>query len=611
MRLADRHLINECLNGDPSAFGMLVERYKEGVYALAYSKLHNFHDAEDVTQEAFIKAYQNLRELRKRDEFHAWIYAIANNLCKDWIKAKSRQPDSEFIEDHAESLNKYQYLQDDPTIEQLNEALELLPEIYQQVLTLHYLGGMDGREMAEFLGVSPNSIWQRLSRARSLLRKELLDMMSDTFEHNRLRVGFTFRIVEIIKGIKINPMPPKTLPWGLSIATGIVIAILGIGTQINITDGESYTSASSIGEVSVLNFGEFPIDVMKASDISAMANANSNGDGVGNTEPSLQNALFMAPQAEGGTWTKKADMPNARHFHSSGVVDGKIYLIGGCFPFGWALSVEEYDPVTDKWTKKTDMPTASAGLSVGVVDGKIYAIGGVNNLGANGAEINLSIVEEYDPATNKWTKKTDMPTARCGLSVSTIDGKIYAIGGANADNWGLSTVEEYDPLVDKWTKKADMPTGRRYLSTSVVNGKIYAIGGSDKDGVLPTVEEYDPSLDRWTRKSDMLTGRTDLSTSVLDEKIYAIGGIFRDFDGRTEEYNPVTDKWIRKSDMPTARYRLSTSAVNGKIYAIGGYDLNNIIATVEEYDTEFSSKSIDFKGKLPTTWGEMRMAMNR
>jgi hypothetical protein len=51
--------------------------------------------------------------------------------------------------------------------------------------------------------------------------------------------------------------------------------------------------------------------------------------------------------------------------------------------------------------------------------------------------------------------------------------------------------------------------------------------------------------------------------------------------------------------------------VNGKIYAIGGYDLNNIIATVEEYDTEFSSKSIDFKGKLPTTWGEMRMAMNR
>jgi len=167
-----------------------------------------------------------LRTLRQWDDFHSWIYAIANNLCKMRFRSKSRQPDSEFIEDHAESLNKSQYLHDDPMIEQLNEALELLPEIYQQVLTLHYLGGMDGREIAEFLGVSPNSIWQRLSRARELLRKELLDMMSETFEHNRLRAGFTFRIVEIIKGIKINPMPPKTLPWGLSIATGIVIATL-------------------------------------------------------------------------------------------------------------------------------------------------------------------------------------------------------------------------------------------------------------------------------------------------------------------------------------------------------------------------------------------------
>ena len=86
MRMADRHLINKCLNGDSAAFGMLVDKYKESVYALAYSKLHNFHDAEDITQEAFIKAYQKLRTLRYWDDFYAWIYAITSNLCKDWIR---------------------------------------------------------------------------------------------------------------------------------------------------------------------------------------------------------------------------------------------------------------------------------------------------------------------------------------------------------------------------------------------------------------------------------------------------------------------------------------------------------------------------------------------
>ena len=68
MQMADRHLINECLNGDSSAFGVLVDRYKESIYALSYSKLHNFHDAEDITQEAFIKAYQNLNTLRQWDD---------------------------------------------------------------------------------------------------------------------------------------------------------------------------------------------------------------------------------------------------------------------------------------------------------------------------------------------------------------------------------------------------------------------------------------------------------------------------------------------------------------------------------------------------------------
>ncbi len=203
------------------------------------------------------------------------------------------------------------------------------------------------------------------------------------------------------------------------------------------------------------------------------------------------------------TWIQKADMPTARHCLSSSVVDGKIYAIGGAGKPGvtdtWgnlaATVVEEYDPATDTWTTKASIPggTGKHWLSTSVVDGKIYAIGG------KVVASPVSTVEEYEPKTDTWTQKTNMPTARWGLSTSVVDGKIYAIGGTSG--WSgappmriFSTVEEYDPATDTWTKKPDMPTARCHLSTSAVNWKIYAIGGSLGGWASfvanSTVEEY-------------------------------------------------------------------------------------------------------------------------
>jgi RNA polymerase sigma factor (sigma-70 family) len=611
MRMADRYLINKCLNGDSTAFGLLVDKYKESIYALAYSKLRNFHDAEDVTQETFIKAYQNLRKLRQWDDFHAWIYAIASNLCKDWIRANSRRPDCEFIEDQsAKSLNDYSS-QENPAIELLHDALNSMPDTYQQVLTLHYLGGMDGAEIAEFLGMSPTSIWQRLSRARSLLRKEMLDMMSETFEQQRLRAGFTFRIIEIVKGVRLNPTPPKTLPWGISLATGVIIAFLSIGTHLNLISS-SLSGSPLPGESKVLKVGEIPVDILKVSNISVLSSQQWKGTGLGSVVPSLQNAIFMAPQAEGGTWTKKADMPTARSWLATCEVNGKIYAIGGMIGVDInTQKVEEYNPVSDKWTRKADMPTLRNSFAAAVVNGKIYAIGGVNT-----NTCDLSVVEEYDPTTDKWEKKADMPTSRLGISASVVNGKIFAIGGHACGGNILQTVEEYDPVSDTWTKKVNMPTKRVHLSTSVVNGKIYAIGGGNQsngntnyDG-LSVVEEYEPATDTWTKRANMPTARWSLSTSVVDDKIYTIGGGHKQIPyDVVEEYDPSTDTWTNRTKMTMTRGGLATSTVNGKIYAIGGNN-GNFLPTVEEYTPEIS-ESINFKGKLPTTWGDVKLARNK
>lgn len=184
MRTEDGYIINKCLNGEKSAFGLLVDKYREGVYALAYSKLRNFHDAEDVAQEVFINAYQKLRTLRRWDNFMAWLYAITANLCKNRIRAQSRRPDREFIRDQypgALGHSAVKSYQDDREYELLHEALNSIPEVHRQILTLHYLGGMKIKEVARFLGTSPSTVARRLSRARSQLRKEMLAMMTRTF----------------------------------------------------------------------------------------------------------------------------------------------------------------------------------------------------------------------------------------------------------------------------------------------------------------------------------------------------------------------------------------------------------------------------------------------
>ncbi len=132
MRTEDGYVIQKCLDGEQAAFGLLVDKYKESVYALAYSKLGNFHDAEDVTQEVFIKAYQKLKTLKRWDNFFAWVYSITSNLCKMHFRSKSRRRDREYLADQGlqtfDTLSIRRHRKDN-AYEMLHEALEELPEI--------------------------------------------------------------------------------------------------------------------------------------------------------------------------------------------------------------------------------------------------------------------------------------------------------------------------------------------------------------------------------------------------------------------------------------------------------------------------------------------------
>lgn len=294
---------------------------------------------------------------------------------------------------------------------------------------------------------------------------------------------------------------------------------------------------------------------------------------------------------ETNTWATKADMPIGRIHYALSEVNGKIYALGGQLESNaYTKKTDAYDPETNTWASKADMTTTAKAHHISLVlNGKIYIFGGRDN--ASGPYGATNKTEMYDPETNTWVLKVDMPTARYSHTVSLVEGKVYVIGGDLGSYLGSTgKTEAYDPDTDTWTSKADMPTARFGHAAAVVDGKIYVIGGYDASGYYSNkTEAYDPSTNTWTSEADMPTARHSHTTSVIHEKIYAVGG-YGNFGetNKMEEYNPVTNQWTKKADMFTSRFLHAAVVINEKIYAIGGQQGAAPINSTEEYSPDFS-----------------------
>ena len=82
----DAQLISKILAGNDNAFSVLVQRYQNGIHALAWRKVGDFHYAEEITQDTFLKAYENLSTLKNPNHFAGWLFVIANRLCINWVQ---------------------------------------------------------------------------------------------------------------------------------------------------------------------------------------------------------------------------------------------------------------------------------------------------------------------------------------------------------------------------------------------------------------------------------------------------------------------------------------------------------------------------------------------
>lgn len=242
MKNEDAQLVNQFLAGDENAFTALVKKHQKSIHALTWRKVGDFHIAEELTQDTFLKAYQKLGTLKNPNQFAGWLYVIADRLCIAWHR--KQKPSMESLEttsgDEIEA-SSYRHYEDEQRKEastehrqgRVSSLLEALPESERTVVTLHYLGEMTAKEISKFLGVSVNTIKSRLQRARNRL-KEQENMIQETLGSVHLPTTFTETVVQQVADIKpVSPTNSKPLiPWAISAATAIFIFLMmGVGSQ--------------------------------------------------------------------------------------------------------------------------------------------------------------------------------------------------------------------------------------------------------------------------------------------------------------------------------------------------------------------------------------------
>jgi N-acetylneuraminic acid mutarotase len=216
----------------------------------------------------------------------------------------------------------------------------------------------------------------------------------------------------------------------------------------------------------------------------------------------IDNVWEYDPGAD--SWKALAPLPTKRGSANAVLHDGKVYVIGGAGlhpgsketvvhparPHRALGTNEVYDLAANAWETRQSMPTARNHAAAGIVNNKIYIIGGRIGAAFITRAANIGIVEEYDPATDQWgALKASMLNPRSAAAWGTYKGKIYVAGGEERAGgpWQRTfrAVEAYDPRANSWSMLPDMTFPRHGLAGDIVNGKFHLVSGDAASGGAP------------------------------------------------------------------------------------------------------------------------------
>ena len=282
MYSADEQVVSQTLAGDRDAFGVLVHKYQEMVFAYAFQKVRNEADAQDVMQEVFLRAYRNLYALRHPHRFRSWLYTIMSNECNRWLAraAKTRQHEVILI-DTADN---------DPGVEpsyaapaegwraDLEQAIAALSDENRVAVSMFYMGDCTLKEISEFLGVSVNTVKTKLHRARLQLGNALAEQYGKLLKSHKLKGSFLMQMMEQIRHM---PAPTMGFTWssatvGKTVFSLIIAMCIFIGLIGSRDDLPPVLSAHQIG-LAPSNPNRAPIEVALVEPVSYSTNASIAG----------------------------------------------------------------------------------------------------------------------------------------------------------------------------------------------------------------------------------------------------------------------------------------------------------------------------------------------
>lgn len=264
-----------------------------------------------------------------------------------------------------------------------------------------------------------------------------------------------------------------------------------------------------------------------------------------------------------------------------------MYALAG-FSGSTLARVDEYDPATDTWTRRADMLTPRRNFVAGVVNGKIYVAAGMSWTDPN-AVTYITATEEYDPATDAWTSKAPCPLA---TPSNNVYGNVHYGGGAangrlyvvefNTNLSSLTATYEYDPGTDRWTTKAPVPFSYQEFATTTLGEELYVLASSAGGGKLAV---YDPVGDVWVLRAALPTIALP-GLVAANGKVYTVGGVTGDgtltplaVSPAVYEYDPAVDRWAARGDLTVSRHSPAAVDVGSEVFVMGGSSTTSLFAT--------------------------------
>jgi RNA polymerase sigma factor (sigma-70 family) len=183
--LNDNEIISKVLGGDQQAYALLVDRYQRYVFTLTLRFLKTREDAEEVSQDVFIKVYRSLADFRGASKFSTWLYTIVNTTCITFLRKKKLEThslDHEKIFEAADSIDsgmRANLVEQKSRVAMVNQAIRLLNTDDAEILTLFYKGEQTLEEIATILDIEPNAAKVRLHRARTRIKAKMETHFAD------------------------------------------------------------------------------------------------------------------------------------------------------------------------------------------------------------------------------------------------------------------------------------------------------------------------------------------------------------------------------------------------------------------------------------------------